>query len=92
MLIGDYKRKDLVTSGEPLYEIKTLYEFGYDNLREGLVNLCSHGNQNGFAGRKAYSSIKEGDKSVNFHDDPFRPYWMGTYFTTYDCGKIKHIF
>ena len=91
-LIGDYKRKELVNTGESPYEIETLYEFGYDNLREGLVGLCSHSHQNGFAGRKAHSSIKEGDKCVNFPDDSLRPYWMGTYFTTYDCEQINNIF
>lgn len=91
-LIGDYKRKHLVGTGEDLFEIETLYDFGYDSLEEGLLTLHTHGNQNGFVGRKTYSSIGEDDMAVNFPDDPYRPYWMGAYFTTYDCGKTKHVF
>lgn len=91
-LFGDYEMNDKVGSGKDLYETKTLYEFGYDTLKEGLLNLSSQDNNNGFAGRMAYSSISQKDESVDFPDDLERPYWIGVYFTTYDCKTIKHKF
>ncbi len=87
-LYGDYKDK------ERKVEQETLYPFGYRTLRKGLVKLFDNNPNGGFFGTEEYSqnNLRRDHKIINFPDDPYRPYWIGVFFTTYTQGKIEKIF
>ena len=87
-LYGDYKGKEIAR------EYVTLYALGYKSIKEGLIKLFDMNVNGGFAGRKKYSlqNLKNPHRIVNFPNDPYRPYWMSAFFTTYGHIIIKETF
>lgn len=89
ILIGDFKDKERGVEQETLYP-----GVGYGNAQECLLKLFDITQYGGFYGRKEYSfdNLKNSRKIIKFPDDPYRPYWISAYFTTYSQTEINTIF